>query len=276
VPVRLHHDGDPAVREFSADLLEYATRHRLDILGELAAMVLRWVQANRPKASAIWPEGRVRPRHRCQTWAEMVGGILGTSGFCNFLSNLAAARADMDEGLLALATLAEHIIAKNIGGFINPPAADNNRGKMSKEWAPLFAAAGVFKDRLATQSDRGCQTFVGRFLSGKTDRAIDISVGTNSGTAVLRLNQVKANQRRYYFEAHAASPADNAAPPTGAQPGGNGQAAAPAVAAAPAPAAGVPGDGAAGPTGGPPAPAGAVGPVNAQGEVGVADGVEWL
>jgi hypothetical protein len=273
VPIRLHHDGDPVERKFTEDLLEYSTRHRLEILGELAALVMRWVQANRPRASDIWPKGGVKPRHRCQTWAETVGGILGTSGFFHFLSNLAAARADMDEGLLALATLAEHIIAKNIGGFINPPAADNNRGRLAKEWVPLFAAAGVFKDRLATQSARACQTFVGTFLSGKTDRAVGISVGTASGTAVLRLNQVRANQRRYYFEVTSASPADNPVPP-GAQPGGNGHAGALAVAVAPAPAAGVPGDGAVGPNVTPQTPAGAVAPVNAQGEVGVADGVE--
>jgi hypothetical protein len=275
VPVRLHHDGDPAEREFSEDVLEYATRHRLDILGELAALVLRWVGANRPRASAIWLKGQVKPRHRCQTWAETVGGILGTSGFFHFLSNLAAARADMDEGLLALATLAEHILAKNLGGFINPPEADNNRGRLPKEWAPLFSAAGVFKDKLATQSARACQTFVGTFLSGKTDRAFSISDGTNSGTAVLRRNKVRNDQKRY-FEATAAHPADNAATPPGAQPGGNGHTAAPSVAPVTAPSASVSGHGPAGPNGGPQTPAGAVGPVNAQGEGEVADGMEWL
>jgi hypothetical protein len=270
VAVRLRYEGDPVKRTFTEDLPQYAARHRLDILGELAAMVLRWVEANTPKASDIWPANRPRPRHRCQKWAQLIGGILGANGFFNFLANAEEARADMDEGLQALATLAEHVVAKSLGGYINPPEADPSRGKLPREWAQLFVAAGLFKDKLTALPVRGLHTWVGNFLLARTDSAVTISAGASSGTAVLRRNKVRSDQKRYYFEVTPATSADYPAPPPGGAPGGNGHAAAPAVAAAPAHAAGGPGDGAAGLTGGPPAPAGADGPVNAQGEV------EWL
>jgi hypothetical protein len=206
----------------------------------------------------------------------MIGGILGANGFFNFLANAEEARADMDEGLQGLATLAEYLVAKHLGGYINPPEADPNRGKLPKEWAQLFVTTGLFKDKLAALPVRGLHTWVGNFLLARTDSAVTISAGASSGTAVLRRNKVRSDQKRYYFEFHAANPADNAAPQPGAQPGGNGNAAAPAVAAAAAPAAGGPGGAAPGPNGALQTPAGAVAPVHAQGEVEGADNLEWL
>src|SRR5205823_67601 len=42
VPVRLFYEGDPKGRTFGTDPLEYAARHRLEFLAELAGMVYRW------------------------------------------------------------------------------------------------------------------------------------------------------------------------------------------------------------------------------------------
>jgi hypothetical protein len=270
VAVRLRYEGDPTGRTFTEDLPQYVSQHRLDVLGELAAMVLRWVEAGRPQANDIWPADRPRPRHRCQKWAQTIGGILGANAFFNFLANAEEARADMDEGLQAVGAVAEYIVAKNLGGYINPPEADPSRGKLPREWAQLFVATGLFKDRLAALPVRGLHTWVGNFLLARTDSAVTISAGASSGTAVLRRNKVRSDQKRYYFEVTPATSADNPAQPPGGAPGGNGQAAAPAVAAAPAHAAGGPGDGAVGPNGAPQTPAGGDGSVNAQGEV------KWL
>jgi hypothetical protein len=206
VPIRLRFEGNPVERTFHENLLAYATRHRLDILGELAAMVLRWNQLGRPGARDVWPAGRHAPRHRCERWAEVVGGILATNGFTDFLGNVEEARAAMDEGLQALATLAEHVGGGGLPGFVNPPPNDPERGKLPREWTTVFTAARVCQDKLADKNARGRDTWVGTFLSGKTDRSVSVTVGQQSGTAVLRRNPVRNDQRRYYFEIAPASP----------------------------------------------------------------------
>src|SRR5205807_5833702 len=113
VPVRLRFEGKPVERQFTENLLEYAGRHRMEILGELAGMVRRWKENGRRNAAEVWPAGRPKPRHRWARWVEVVGGILGSNGFFNFLSNVEEAKVAMDEGLQALATVAEYVLVKN-------------------------------------------------------------------------------------------------------------------------------------------------------------------
>jgi hypothetical protein len=200
IPVRLRYEGNPVERVFQDNPLAYAACHRLDLLGELAGMVERWKQAGRPTAPAAWPAGRPAPKHRCKRWVEVVGGILAVNGFTNFLSNVEEARAAMDEGLQALATLAEHAVTASVPGFVNPPANDPNRGKLPREWAALFAGAHVYHEKLADKSAKSRDTLIGTFLSGKTDRSVSITVGAQCGTAVLRRNPVRNDQKRYFFE----------------------------------------------------------------------------
>jgi hypothetical protein len=64
----------------------------------------------------------------------------------------------------------------------------------------------VFKDRLQDKTGKGRDTWVGTFLSGKTDREVAVTVGNSTGTAVLRRNPVRNDQKRYYFEVTWATP----------------------------------------------------------------------
>jgi hypothetical protein len=200
VPVRLRYEGDPVARSFHDNPLHYAARHRPAILGELAGMVLRWKAAGRPSAAGAWPAGQRPPRHRWQAWADVVGGILAVNGFTNFLGNVEEAKQAMDEGLQSLAALAEHIVARNMQDFLNPPTSGPDRGRLPREWTPVFGAARVCQDKLAEKTVRGRDTWVGTYLSGKTDRPVSITVGQQSGLAVLRRNPVRSDQKRYYFE----------------------------------------------------------------------------
>jgi hypothetical protein len=212
IPVRLRYEGNPLDRSFGEDLMTYATQHRLDILGELAGMIQHWTQAGRLTAADIWPPDRPAPRHRCRPWAQLVGGILGSNGYFAFLSNVDEARAAMDEGLQSLAALAEHLVATNPPGYLNPPQNDPQRGKLPREWVALFSSAGAFEDKLATKKNKGRETWVGTYLSGKIDRPVPICIGTSSGTATLKKNSVRSDQKRYYFEVvSSTSVADTAA-----------------------------------------------------------------
>ena len=213
IPVRLRFEGDPVTRTFHQNLLEYVTRHRMDILGELAAMVLLWQNHGRPAARDIWPAGRPAPRHRWDVWCQTIGGILGANGFFNFLANVTEAKAAMDEGLQTLASLGEYVVSKGQTGFYNPSDNDPERGKLPREWANVFTAAGLCKDKLADKTARGRDTWVGTFLSGKTDRVVSITVGISTANAVLRRNPTRGDQKRYFFEITPTTPTSLSAPP---------------------------------------------------------------
>jgi hypothetical protein len=117
LPIRQSHEGDPRDRVFEGpDPVEYAREHRLDILGELAGMVVRWNQQGRPPGSR---------GHRCGYWAQVVGGILETAGLPEFLENAGEAAVAFDSALDALAALAEAAV---VGNGAHVVIVDNSEG----------------------------------------------------------------------------------------------------------------------------------------------------
>ncbi|VTU00922.1 Uncharacterized protein OS=Caulobacter phage CcrSwift GN=CcrSwift_gp143 PE=4 SV=1 [Gemmataceae bacterium] len=109
VPVRLAYEGRAEARAFPGpDPVRYARQHRLEILGELAGMVVSWNRAGRPTG----------PRsHRCHEWAGVVGGILNAAGFSEFLANADEAATAFNAQLDELAGLAEVVVVSG-GPFI--------------------------------------------------------------------------------------------------------------------------------------------------------------
>jgi hypothetical protein len=108
----------------------------------------------------------------------------------------------MDEGLLALAALAEHVVSRGRRDYYVMPGSEvtRNRGMLPKEWTAVFFEADVFKDKLAEKNGKGRDTWVGTFLSSKTNRKVPISFQSGTATVVLRRNMVRGDQKRYYFE----------------------------------------------------------------------------
>lgn len=107
LPIRFHFDGDPGNRDFGGrDPVSYARDNRIEILEELAGMVVAWNQAGRPPGTRS---------HRCSHWAEVVGGILEHAGFPEFLANLDEAASSFNTALDDLAALAEAAIALDDG-----------------------------------------------------------------------------------------------------------------------------------------------------------------
>lgn len=105
VPVRLAHEGSPEGRTFAGPQpLDYAREHRLEILGELAGMVVRWNQAGRRAGERS---------HRSHEWAAVVGGIVNAAGLPEFLENAGEAAAAFNVQLDELAALAESVVAHN-------------------------------------------------------------------------------------------------------------------------------------------------------------------
>jgi hypothetical protein len=193
LPIRLRYEGNPRERTFADSPLGVARRCRLQILGELAGLVLRWKQAGMPPGTT---------KHRCARWAEVVGGILSVAGLGQFLANVEEAEAVMDEGLQALSGLAEHVVGGGLTRYFVTTGTDVARdsGALPKDWTPLFLDAEVCRDRLAERSAKGRDTWVGTFLGGKTDRRVTISTPGGPATATLRRLAVRCDQKRYFFE----------------------------------------------------------------------------
>jgi hypothetical protein len=199
IPVRLRYEGDATARTFQGDLTTYALQHGPDILGELAGMVLRWKEAGCPTIEAVWPAGRPLPHHRCRDWVSLIGAILATNGFVEFLANAEEARAEMDEGMQALTALVEHVVAKGMQEFYDATPSTAKQGMLPGEWAGVFQGAGVFLDKLEDKTVKGRQTIIGNFLSASVDRRVVVSTALGS-TAILRRVKVPHGQKRYLFE----------------------------------------------------------------------------
>jgi hypothetical protein len=102
LPIQLSYEGKPEDRTFDGpDPIGYAREHRIDILGELAGMVVHWNQQGRPSGQRS---------HRLHEWAHTIGGILETAGFPEFLENAGAAAASFNTVLDELAALLEAVI----------------------------------------------------------------------------------------------------------------------------------------------------------------------
>jgi hypothetical protein len=91
VAVRLRYEGDPAKRTFTIDdPVEYAREYRVEILGELAGMVERWLAAGKP-------ESKVANRFKTRGWGRIIGGILDVNGLPDFLGNAEVIAEEVDE-----------------------------------------------------------------------------------------------------------------------------------------------------------------------------------
>jgi hypothetical protein len=213
IPIRLFYEGDPKQRKFEGDPLACAARHRLVILGELAGMVLRWVEAGRP------PGGQ---KHRCRRWAETIGGILDVAGLgASFLANAAEAEAEMDQGLLDLATLAEHAVARDSSGlYVDAGSDPEGKGKPAGQWVEVAQAVGILREKLAECSGAKARaTLVGNFLGGKVDRQVPIETPAGPRTATLRMREGRARARHYYFAIAATGEAGDPADPAPTEEG---------------------------------------------------------
>src|SRR5271157_2764023 len=193
VAIRQFFEGDPKSRKFSGNPLAYAARHRLEILGELAGMIVRWVEQGKPLG---------QQQHRCERWAEKIGGILDANGLGEFfLANASEAEMAMDQGLVDLATLAERVMGKGLGQLYVPAdGVAEAKGLPPGLWVPVFLDTQILRDKLTESNNKGKATAVGIFLSGKRDRTVAIETSDGPRLATLRRRDASAGQKHYYFE----------------------------------------------------------------------------
>ena len=200
LPIRLFFEGNPGERQFGQDPLVFAATHRSELLGELAGMVVRWVQAGRP---------RFGHRHRCAEWAAVIGGILQVNGLPEFLANMNEAAGDFNAELEGLAALAEAAMEVKGATIIveNEATAEGERGLNVAAWEPIFRRAQVLADELAAgKSQRSKETKMGDYLGKHLGRSVPICARGGSGTATLRRYEGRAAGSSITFGSYSARP----------------------------------------------------------------------
>lgn len=189
--VNLYTEGDPRVRHRERQHrrpLDYARRHRKEILGELAAMVMRWIDAGRP-------EGDINTRF--EHVSQIIGGILDANGLPGFASNAEEAAAEMDDELMKLTDLAEAIAAGQLSHLAWRGDGDAPRecGGDAKQWiAPLEQFKIVDPDPGSSARSRSCAA--GRVLSAMVGRTIRVE-GAAGGTVTIQKRELGGNRRLY-------------------------------------------------------------------------------
>jgi hypothetical protein len=220
LPIRLRVEGDPMKRNFTGRPLAYAQEHRLEILGELAGMVRRWLVKGKPRGTH---------RHRCEEWASAIGGILDVAGLgTSFLGNLDEAAAEMDEELNKLGALAEYVFKNSQLSLMHWPEVARDEqvsanteptcgsrdtfdpvkgaaklGSPAGDWAPVFERAGILTEKLGLADPRSKATTVGQFLSKMVDRSVTIDAEPEPLSFTLRKVPGRSNKKPYFFEVRA-------------------------------------------------------------------------
>jgi hypothetical protein len=207
MPIRLYYEGDPAQRVFAGpNPLEFAIKYRAQILGELFGMVEHWKSLGRPLGS--------RP-HRCEYWAQMIGGILEACGFPEFLDNAAEAAAEFNTELGDLAAVAEWAVkAKDPAAmrWANEHAKNGQAlGLRAAEWLTIFRSAKVESERLeAAKSARSRDTIIGNFLARMIGRKVPIEVSGQTAQATLKSLTGRAKAKLYFFDVALDDPEEGA------------------------------------------------------------------
>jgi hypothetical protein len=190
--IDLYTEGDPRVRQQERQRrkpLAYAKEHRQEILSELAAMVLRWLESGRP-------DGDLNTRF--EEVSRVVGGILDANGLPGFASNAEVAAAEMDQDYMRACDLAESLAAGQHPhltwtGEGDPP---RDAGGDAKQWvSPLESAKIIERDDDAPTKSR--TQAAGRALSALVDRPLTVE-GEGSGLVVtITKRRLAGNKHKY-------------------------------------------------------------------------------
>jgi hypothetical protein len=138
------------------DLVAWVGEHRLELLGELAAMVLAWTAAGKPGCESA-------ARHSTnQPWAETIDAILRLAGFDGFLTNFEASEHAFDPRYELMAEVArDHhqrgmLTSADWVPHLEPLLQDrfqDRHGKVRSARAKATIVGSMFTDYVGTRFD---------------------------------------------------------------------------------------------------------------------------
>ena len=113
----------------------------------------------------------------------------------------------MDQGLLDLATLAEHVVGRGSGLHVAAGRPTSQGREARRDWVPVFAATQVLRDKLAG-NDRSKATAIGMFLAARSTARSPIETADGPRMATLRAARRRPGQKLYFFEIGADPPTE--------------------------------------------------------------------
>lgn len=196
-PIRLHSESDAKKRPPAPNLIEFANTHRLELLGELAGMILRWVDDGKPQGTQ---------EHRLSNWARTIGGILDVNGLRGFLSNLDEATREFNPEFAQLTALIETV--DRLPGEVsqrlliaNDIEQSRASGMTAGELNDLLQQEGSIPDNMAKRPNRqSAVTVLGTFLSDRVGKEVSAVIGGKTVQATLERTKLRANATGYYFK----------------------------------------------------------------------------
>ena len=199
MPIRLYYEGDPATRVFEGPHpLEYALEYRAEILGELFGLVELWKSRGRLLGSR---------QHRCEHWAQVIGGILESCGYPEFLGNAAEAAAEFNTelGELAASLKAWRGPAKDPrSSWMRTGRRQTGRTGETRnfqrgsqpEIGSIFSARESGNRAAGRRQERRSRaTIMGSFLARLVDREVPIDVEGRAARATLRSTMGRCGPR---------------------------------------------------------------------------------
>jgi len=202
--VDLYTEGDPRKRQEERKAsrpLRYASENRAAILGELAAMVLKWVDAGRPNG-----ELTTRFDHVMQ----VVGGILTVNGFPGFAANAETAAVEMDEDLQRMLDLLEEIVDGRLGAdaIVEAGADASKAGCVASQWVTAFERLGLIDAKAAHEATpRAKSVLVGKMFSRFIDTPFMVETAARSAVVTMRRRDGTSGNKVFYYAEIGPTPA---------------------------------------------------------------------
>ncbi len=205
VVIDLYTEGDPRKRQEERKAsrpLRYASENRAAILGELAAMVLKWVDAGRPNG-----ELTTRFDHVMQ----VVGGILTANGFPGFASNAETAAVEMDEDLQRMLDLLEEVVDGGLGADAKVEAGGDasKAGCVASQWVAAFERLGLIDAKAAHEATpRAKSVLVGKMFSRFIDTPFTVETAARSAVVTMRRRDGTSGNKVFYYAEIGPTPAE--------------------------------------------------------------------
>jgi len=185
VPVELEYHGNVhQVKYPIPDLENYTRNYHKEIVGELAGMVIKWLEAEKPIPSD-------HANHSVgQEWAQTIDGILRVNGHEGFLTNMDTALGNIDLDYKKIKEMCELF--------------HDEEPKTSQEWIETFRDQGVFHEYLVYENGdpkapRSIETTIGALFNRYVNQIMEIDEG--KFRLIKHGNPTSHQPKKYSFEA---------------------------------------------------------------------------
>ncbi len=206
IAINLSFEGPADRRTFRGiNPVDFARRHRAELLGEMMGMIIAWAAAGEEMATMA---------HRFSSWAHLMGGILNFAGFSEFLTNTLSSPLDeqvdqVRQLVTELMRAPRDLVEGRFWVRADAPGFQaEGHGVQATEWVTWLSRFQILQPS-ANSSTRANVTLAGQFLSRQVNEVVEFDLDGQELSAVLRSATQRSRTRVYWFEVTARSDSQN-------------------------------------------------------------------